>query len=165
MNITEILTDKDGAEYAAVTAGSESILALSRAEMICFPEDPWTVGMFEDTLKNECSMVLAVYNRQLSEIVAYGVVYSSADEADIANIAALPEYRGLGIGERLLRLMIKEARRLGARQIFLEVRESNDAAASLYKKVGFVKIGKRKNYYTNPREDAAVMVLGEDVQI
>lgn len=160
MKITDTLTDRCGIEYTAVEAEADSLLALSRSEQICFPEDPWTQGMIEDTLKNERSKVIAVYNRQLSEIVAYGVIYLSVDEADIANIATLPAYRGNGIGEALLRLMIKTARRSGAKQLFLEVRESNSAAVALYEKVGFIKIGKRRNYYINPREDADVMVLG-----
>ena len=163
MKIIDTLTDGSGCEYNVAVLGAEAVTELSLAERRCFPEDPWTVGMLEDTLGNDRCTVIGVYNRQMTNLVAYGVLYNAADEADIANIAVLPENRECGIGYSLLSKMVDIARYKGANRIFLEVRESNLAAVSLYKKLGFANIGRRRNYYTNPREDAIVMVLGEEI--
>lgn len=162
MKIIDTLFDREGCEYIVALLGAESLVLLSEAEKLCFPEDPWTVGMIKDSLENDRSTVVGVYNRQLTNIVAYGVLYKAADEADIANIATLPQCRGCGIGFRLLTKMIDIARDDGAERIFLEVRESNVPAMSLYEKSGFAKIGKRRNYYNNPREDAVIMMLDHE---
>lgn len=163
MKIIDTALDNSGCEYTVAVLGTENLTELSFAEQRCFPEDPWTVKMLEDTLKNDRSTVIGVYNRQITNMVAYGVLYSAADEADIANIAVMPKNRGCGIGYSLLSKMVDLARYKGAKRIFLEVRESNAAAIELYKKLGFINVGKRKNYYTNPREDAIVMILGEEI--
>lgn len=163
MKIIDTVLDNSGCEYTVAVLGTEALEELSLAEQCCFPEDPWTVKMLEDTLQNDRSTVIGVYNRQITNMVAYGVLYNAADEADIANIAVMTENRGCGIGCNLLSKMIDFARYRGAKRIFLEVRESNAAAIGLYKKLGFTNIGKRKDYYTNPREDAIVMILGEEI--
>lgn len=163
MKIIDTVLDNSGCEYTVAVLGTEALEELSLSEQRCFPEDPWTVKMLEDTLQNDRSTVIGVYNRQINNMVAYGVLYNAADEADIANIAVMPENRGCGIGYSLLYKMIDFARYRGAKRIFLEVRESNSAAIRLYKKLGFTNIGKRKDYYTNPREDAIVMILGEEI--
>ncbi len=162
MKIIDTITDKDNTEYTVAVLGAESLVELSEAEKRCFPEDPWSAGMLADTLENDRSTVIGVYNRQLSKLCAYGVLYTAADEADVANIAVMPENRGCGVGYSLLSKMVEFSRNAGANRIFLEVRESNLAAVRLYEKSGFVKIGKRRNYYTNPREDAIIMVLGSE---
>lgn len=160
MKVIDTVTDRDGNEYAVMALGKESLLLLADAEAECFPEDPWTVGMIEDALDNDRSVAVGIYNRQLTKIAAYGFVYVAADEADIANIATLKEFRGVGIGYLLMSKMIEIARDRGAERIFLEVRESNQPAISLYEKCRFAKVGKRRNYYRNPKEDAVIMALG-----
>ena len=130
-------------------------------ELYCFPEDPWSAEMFESSLANPGCTALIVQNRQMTKIVAYGVLYSAADEADIANIAVMPDCRKQGIGRALLSKMIEIARSGGASRIFLEVRESNAPAQRLYKSAGFVEIGRRRKYYSSPTEDAIVMALCE----
>lgn len=163
MKIIDTVTDRDGCGYTVAVLSTENLTELSAAELRCFPEDPWTVGMLEDTLQNDRSIVIGVYNRQMTKIVAYGVLYIAADEADVANIAVMPENRGCGVGYSLLSKMINIAHDNRASRIFLEVRESNAAAIGLYKKFGFAEIGKRRNYYVNPLEDAIVMILGGEI--
>jgi len=70
-----------------------------------------------------------------------------------------PDFRGMGIGERVLQFVIEEVKSRGARLITLEVRPSNTAAVSLYRKLGFKMLGIRKGYYTVPPEDAIVLGL------
>src|SRR5947209_1669580 len=80
-----------------------------------------------------------------------------ADELHVNNVAVRNEFRRLGIGRALLETVIKEGARRGSRHAFLEVRASNRAAQALYGRCGFSGAGLRKNYYSDPREDALVM--------
>jgi ribosomal-protein-alanine acetyltransferase len=79
------------------------------------------------------------------------------DEAEILNIAVLPENRRHGEGSMLFAAALEEFRKREVRRVFLEVRESNVAAIAFYEKQGFVRIGKRSDYYREPREAAVVM--------
>ena len=79
------------------------------------------------------------------------------DEGDIGNVAVAPDSRRRGIGAALLKALFAESERRGAAVLQLEVRESNLAARRLYEKNGFEIVGKRKNYYEKPAEDAILM--------
>jgi ribosomal-protein-alanine N-acetyltransferase len=79
------------------------------------------------------------------------------DEIHINNVALRPHYRGRGIGTALLRHVLAEGRQLGARRATLEVRASNEAACRLYQRLGFYVAATRRNYYTNPVEDALIL--------
>lgn len=91
------------------------------------------------------------------KIVAYGGMWIIIDEAHITNIAVLPEYRGLKIGEQLMMKMMETMIAQGAKKATLEVRVSNIIAQNLYRKFGFQNGGIRKSYYTDNYEDALVM--------
>jgi len=97
-------------------------------------------------------------------IVAMLVLWQIIDEAHIATIATLPDFRRQGIGERLLIEALLAAREEGARHAFLEVRAGNLAAQTLYKKYGFITTGVRPRYYQDNNEDAILMDL-EDLNI
>ena len=131
---------------------------LYNCELQCFPGDPWSEFAFAETMKNPSCRLYCVYNMQMQKIVAYSVVYVAGDEGDLANIAVLPECRGEGLGGALLDEILGIAFSDGAFRIFLEVRESNEAAIGLYRSRGFAEIGKRKRYYRNPTEDAVLMM-------
>jgi [ribosomal protein S18]-alanine N-acetyltransferase len=120
---------------------------------------PWTLGNFRDALA-------AGYATQVGErdgrIVAYGVLMSGPGEAQVLNLSVIPPCRREGIGRRLLRRLLDDARRLGAEQVFLEVRVSNTAAIALYHAEGFGEVARRGEYYPpsrpgDVREDALVM--------
>lgn len=138
-------------------ADSPVLHRLAEMEKICFPEDAWTKGMLLSSIRQPSTYVWIVKNRQLSEIVAYAVLYLAGDEGDIANIAVLPAFRHRGIGGALLDRMVQSACAAGAATLYLEVRQSNASAIRLYRSRGFAEIGKRRNYYKNPREDALLM--------
>jgi len=91
-----------------------------------------------------------------ASIVGYGGFWLMAGEAHISTIAVRPEFRRSGIGELLLVAMIDRATELGAKVATLEVRVSNTAAQSLYRKYGFRQVGLRRRYYSN-NEDALIM--------
>ena len=93
------------------------------------------------------------------EILGYIGILAVPDEADITKVAVAKGAQGQGIGSMLMKELISRVPELGVAKIFLEVRESNEAALALYKKFGFEQIGIRKNYYTSPLEDAISMKL------
>src|SRR5690606_33728491 len=117
---------------------------------------PWTQGIFRDCLRaGYPGWVL----EQGGAIIAYGVLSVAADEAHVLNLCTAPEQQGRGHGRSLLRALVRQARALGARRLFLEVRPSNPRAVALYHDEGFNEIGRRPRYYPahQGREDAIVM--------
>jgi [ribosomal protein S18]-alanine N-acetyltransferase len=93
------------------------------------------------------------------EIVGMIVVWVILDEAHIATIATHPDYRGLGIGKRLMAHSLLAAYQRGARLAYLEVRRSNLVAQNLYYQFGFQVVGERPRYYQDNQEDALLMTL------
>lgn len=91
------------------------------------------------------------------QIIGFAGIMLIADEAELLNIALRQEYRGTGTGRKLLEKMLEKAKENGAGRMLLEVRKSNKAAIDLYEKYQFTRLGERKNYYSNPTEDAIIM--------
>jgi ribosomal-protein-alanine N-acetyltransferase len=79
------------------------------------------------------------------------------DEVHINNVAMLPRYRDRGIGTAMLRHVLAESKRLGARRATLEVRRSNERARQLYERLGFYVATVRPSYYSSPVEDGLVL--------
>ena len=92
-------------------------------------------------------------------LAAYGGMLTVLDEGQITNIATAPQYRRMGLGRRIMDALEQYSSNNGIIFLSLEVRESNRAAIELYSSLGFKVEGKRKDFYTNPREAALVMVL------
>jgi [ribosomal protein S18]-alanine N-acetyltransferase len=129
-----------------------------RNEEISYP-NPWSKRVFLDCLRAgyEC-WVLATRDR----ILAHGVLSAAAGESHLLTLCVHPDARRKAYGRRMLRHLLKEARRQGADTCFLEVRPSNEVARSLYYSMGFVQVGERRAYYpavTNStvREDALIL--------
>lgn len=120
-----------------------------------FPS-PWPVESFLYKLENRnfnVSLVGLIGNK----LVTYAVSYLVSDEIHISNIAVAPDFRRLKIGETMLRISLKIGKGQQCHVAHLEVRKSNIAAISLYKKYGFQLVSIRKNYYQNEKEDAVLM--------
>lgn len=92
-------------------------------------------------------------------VIAYGGMLTVLDEGQITNIATHPDCRRQGLAARVLCALLDEARARGIASVTLEVRVSNAAAIALYEKFGFVVVGKRPRFYTQPTEDALIMQL------
>jgi len=92
-----------------------------------------------------------------NSIAGYIVARLSAGELHINNVAVRTEFRGQGIGKELLTRILAQGKNLKATVAFLELRAGNTVAHSLYEKAGFVPVGKRRNYYSDPVEDAVTM--------
>lgn len=117
---------------------------------------PWSKEAFYNELtQNRFAKYMVV--DMGDQLVGYCGVWVVIDEAHITNIAILPGFRGNKLGEKLLRKVMEEAKKLGASTMTLEVRVSNMIAQNLYRKLGFQNGAIRKNYYTDNKEDALVM--------
>ena len=117
---------------------------------------PWTAGNFRDALSAGHS---ARVGEREGRIVAYGVLMLAPGEAQLLNLSVVHDARREGLGMVLLGQFIDDARRLGADQVFLEVRVSNASAIALYERAGFTPVGRRNGYYPGAPvlEDALVM--------
>lgn len=121
--------------------------------------DPWSERSFEELLRSRAAIFL-IATRPDSEIIfAYVVAVAVADQAEILNLAVVVSARRHGLGGALLDAAIEAVSARGAREIFLDVRESNKPALGLYGSRGFAAVGRRGRYYRNPVEDALVLRL------
>ena len=127
--------------------------------------DPWTIDSLETALALERMRVLVAESARddgrggdaAAGLLGYVVALVIGPEAEIADLAVAPEARRLGIGRALLERVLAELEHAGAKTVFLEVRESNRAARTLYESKGFESIGRRRAYYRQPVEDALVL--------
>ncbi len=119
-------------------------------------EFPWSHGVFRDCLLAGYQNIVLVRG---DAVAGYGVLSVAAGEAHILNICIDPDYRSRGYGGKLLDELLFRARAASVRQIFLEVRPSNQRAIQLYMKKGFHQVANRPAYYqaNEGREDAAVL--------
>lgn len=99
----------------------------------------------------------ALVVEQDGSVVGFIVGRTLDDEWEIENIAVTGTARRYGLGSRLVGELLDQVRNGGGKSVFLEVRESNRAARSLYEKWAFIEVGRRKMYYQNPAEDALIL--------
>ena len=118
---------------------------------------PWREQTFRGLfLRTDTDLLAAERDGRL---VGYAVCWTVIDQAELGNVAVAPAERGGGVGSALLDLAVEAVARRGARELFLEVRETNVEAQYIYRRKGFAVIGKRRAYYSAPTEDALVMRL------
>ena len=127
-----------------------SIAALERAVF----SHPWSENALQLLCgENAFGFVVA----EGETVAAYGGLLTVLDEGQITNIATHPDHRRRGYAARVLEALLAEAARRGLAFVTLEVRESNDAAISLYQKYGFSVVGRRPRFYSAPVEAALLM--------
>lgn len=116
---------------------------------------PWSETLIKEAIHHYRCWVL----QQNQQIIGYGILKIVLNEAELLNIAITPDQQGNGFGKYLLAHLMQKAKKLGADECFLEVRESNLAAYRLYESFGFNEIGRRPNYYPAKQgyEDALIM--------
>jgi ribosomal-protein-alanine N-acetyltransferase len=143
-------------------AVSEDVPAMLAIEQASF-SDPWTEETIRSTLALERMRVL-VAEEPVQEgrdggrrLAGYVVAHNASDEGEIADRAVAPQSRRRGLGRALIDRMLAELAELGVRSLYLEVRESNHAARTLYDSRGFRLIGRRRGYYRHPVEDALLL--------
>lgn len=118
---------------------------------------PWTETGFFTFLMRQDALFLVAEDENTNEVVGYCGIVMAADEGDITNVSVKKELQGQGIGTLLVKELEQRMQEFGVISIFLEVRQSNIPAITLYEKQGFERMGIRKNYYTDPVEDAITM--------
>lgn len=116
---------------------------------------PWTKEGFFSFLLRDNTLFLVVEEKE--QILGYCGVMLVLDEGEITNVAVSAKRQREGIGQFLLEGLFLLLRERGIRVLHLEVRESNQTALRLYERVGFQRDGLRRNYYTDPVEDAVLM--------
>ncbi len=130
------------------------VTAVAALEKECFSA-PWSEKSLMSELDNPLSMWLVA--REGEALAGYIGAQAVLDEADMMNLAVAPQYRQHGIGTALVRALIDALRERGVRTLTLEVRASNEAAIRVYAALGFVQVGRRRNYYEKPKEDALIL--------
>ncbi len=145
-----------------LTATAADLEGTAALEKLCFHQ-PWSASSLELLTKDGIGVgYLCTQLSPLSEtplVTAYGGMMIAVDEGQITNVAVHPDHRGQGLGLAIVQALIKHAKSERLATISLEVRVSNTPAISLYRKVGFVEVGRRKGFYIRPTEDALIMEL------
>lgn len=129
---------------------------IARIERSCFA-DPWSEESFRRLLGGPSAIFHVVGYPPNFDVAGYVIAFTIGHEAELLNIAVRADHRGKGLAGQMLDAVLIELGARGVRNAYLEVRESNDAARRLYDSRGFIEIGRRRNYYRRPVEDALVM--------
>ena len=137
-----------------VKMNESHVPAVAALEKICF-SDPWSENSVASELKNKLALWLVA--EENGAVAGYIGSQTCTDESDVMNVAVHPDFRRRGIGEALVNVLVAELKAMGSHCLTLEVRASNAPAIALYEKMGFHEIGRRKNYYRNPKEDALIL--------
>ena len=128
--------------------------ALAELEKQCF-HAPWSEKMLREELGGGIFLVA----EQDGEVQGYVGCQTVLDEGYITNVAVSPDFRRRGAARRLIAELIARAKEKRLAFVTLEVRESNAPAMALYTGAGFAPVGKRKNFYSNPTENAVLMTI------
>ena len=150
-------TDQRMTGFAIRTAATADMLSVGLIERDSFA-DPWGSREFTSALESPHTIFLVAADAD-GVVSGYVIALVVQDEAEVLNLAVRSPDRGKGIGAGLLDAAIAQVCDRGAANIYLEVRESNEAARGLYASRGFEEISRRVKYYRSPVEDALVLHL------
>ena len=141
-------------EFRIVDVSAEHIRQIEEIERDCFSR-PWTAEQLKSQMSDAQHEFIAAVSD--GRVLGYVGLMYVLDEGYISNVAVHPDARRQGIGDTLIDALAAKAAELELAFLTLEVRESNAPAIALYAKHGFHPVGKRKNYYAAPKEDAVFM--------
>ncbi len=139
-----------------VPMNADHLEELEKLERICFSR-PWSRKMLAEELENQCAAFLVAQDSITQQVMGYAGLLVMADEGYITNVAVFPEFRRQGVAAKLIAVFENFAQGNKLAFLTLEVRPSNTAAIALYKGFGFEEVGRRKNYYDLPKEDALIL--------
>lgn len=137
-----------------VNMNESHVPQVAQLEAICF-SDPWSERSVASELNNKLALWLVA--EEDGRVAGYVGSQTVIDESDVMNVAVHPDFRRRGIAEKLMEQLVGSLKAMGSHCLTLEVRASNAPAIALYEKLGFQEVGRRKNYYRNPREDALIL--------
>ena len=139
-----------------VPMAAEHLDRLEQLERMCFSR-PWSKKMLAEELDNQCAAFLVAVEPETEKAVGYAGLLLVADEGYITNVAVDPSCRRQGVAAQLLQVFDNFAKGNHLAFLTLEVRPSNAAAIALYEGFGFREVGRRRNYYDLPKEDALIL--------
>lgn len=139
-----------------VPMAAEHLDRLEQLERMCFSR-PWSKKMLAEELDNQCAAFLVAVEPETEKAVGYAGLLVVADEGYITNVAVDPSCRRQGVAAQLLQVFDNFAKGNHLAFLTLEVRTSNAAAIALYEGFGFREVGRRRNYYDLPKEDALIL--------
>lgn len=158
------MTDASGTSHAVDEAAGFEIRPLREADLGQVMEiegasfsTPWRESTFRGLMRRLDTDLFVADDGE--RVLGYAACWTVVDQSELGNVAVAEEGRGRGIGGALVDAVVERVRARGAQEIFLEVRESNAAAKSVYHARGFVVVARRRAYYSSPKEDALVMRL------
>ena len=133
---------------------AQHVSAVARLEKLCF-SDPWS----ENSVASELVNPLSVWLVALEDETVIGYIGSQTvmGETDMMNGAVHPDYRRRGVARGLIEALMQNLMERESRCLTLEVRASNTPAIALYTEMEFQEVGRRRNYYRNPKEDALIL--------
>ena len=140
--------------FAVVPMTEAHVAQVAALEQVCF-SDPWSENSVRSELENPLSTWLIALEGET--VLGYVGSQTVLDEADIMNVAVAPDHRRQGIARLLLERLEEALRSRNVHSLTLEVRASNEPAKALYASLGYVRVGRRPNYYFKPREDALIL--------
>ncbi len=140
--------------FAVVPMTEAHVAQVAALEQVCF-SDPWSENSVRSELENPLSTWLIALEGET--VLGYVGSQTVLDEADIMNVAVAPDHRRQGIARLLLERLEEALRARNVHSLTLEVRASNEPAKALYASLGYVRVGRRPNYYFKPREDALIL--------
>lgn len=127
---------------------------MAALERVCF-SSPWSENSIAGELSNPLSLwLVAIEDGQLAGYVGSQSVMG---ESDMMNLAVDPAFRRRGAGRALVLALVEQLAQKGNHCLSLEVRASNAPALALYQGLGFAQVGRRPNYYRNPKEDGLIL--------
>ncbi len=141
-------------EYKIEKMTKAQVPQIAALEKVCF-SDPWSENSVASELDNPLSLWLAA--TQGEKVLGYVGSQSVLGEADMMNLAVDPAARRLGLGRAIVEALVAELRDNEVHSLTLEVRASNLPAQRLYESLGFLQVGRRPNYYLEPKEDALIL--------
>ena len=118
---------------------------------------PWRENTFRGLMRRTDTDLFVA--EEDGEVLGYAACWTVVDQSELGNVAVAVDARGRGVGRALVDAVVVRVRDRGARELFLEVRESNLGAQKVYRERGFEEVGRRRSYYSSPTEDALVMRL------
>ena len=136
-------------------AEERHIPQMEEIEKLCFSM-PWTSDQLISQLHDAQHECIAALDRE-GNVLGYVGMMCVLDEGYISNVAVHPTMRRRGLADRLISELVDRALRRSLAFVTLEVRAGNEPAIALYRKHGFLPVGRRKNYYSLPKEDAILM--------
>lgn len=142
-------------DYRIIDTTQTQLEQIEKIEQQCF-SCPWTLDQLRSQLSDDRHVFLAAVDAGGTVLGYVGMMFV-LDEGYISNVAVAPAYRRQGVADSLISALMTRAEELNLAFVTLEVRAGNEPAKALYAKRGFVPVGRRKNYYDLPKEDAILM--------